>query len=177
MPQDGPVLYDRTFGFHPLVSALVLGVLSVSTGLIVYSAPAAARTDVAALAVALAGLPALLIVALVWRMRVLVTDAELRITWGLLQLIRFRFALTQLRSYRAVKFSPIVDFGGWGVRRGRRGVGCYNTRGNRGVLLEFGARRVIVGVDAPERLLEALELATALRPQPALESLGQLQGP
>lgn len=177
MPQDGPVLYDRIFGFHPLVSALVLSVLSVSTGLAIYSAPAAAREGVAALAVLLAGLPALLIVALVWRMRVLVTDSELRITWGLMQLIRFRFDLTELRSYRAVAFSPVMDFGGWGVRRGRNGVGCYNTRGNRGVLLQFGDTRFVVGVDAPERLLEALELATAQRPQPALEGLGQLQAP
>jgi hypothetical protein len=33
----------------------------------------------------------------------------------------------------SVKYSPLWDFGGWGMRRNWKGDWCYNVSGNEGV--------------------------------------------
>lgn len=53
------------------------------------------------------------------------------------------------------QFSPLRDFGGWGIRTGRNGT-CLNQRGSRGVAFEFRGRRYIIGSDYPEALLSAM---------------------
>ena len=37
-----------------------------------------------------------------------------------------------IKSIEAVKYSPIRDYGGWGIRHGFKGK-CYNVKGNLGV--------------------------------------------
>jgi hypothetical protein len=46
------------------------------------------------------------------------------------------FPFDEIVAHRAVTYRPIVDYGGWGIRRGRNGS-AYNMSGNRGVLLTF----------------------------------------
>lgn len=56
---------------------------------------------------------------------------------------------------RVVEFRPLIEYGGWGIRRGRGGY-CLNQRGNRGVRFEHAGGTYTVGSDNPERLLAAL---------------------
>lgn len=58
----------------------------------------------------------------------------------------------QVRTYR-----PILEYGGWGLRFGFYGM-AYNARGNRGVQLVLqNGRRVLIGSQQPETLLQAIQ--------------------
>lgn len=168
---DGPVFYDRIFGFHPAISAALVVAMVGTVVATVLPAITSPGNHLERGAVVLPLVILFAVLGLLWRMRVVVTATELLITWGLLQWIRFRFPLAELSEYHSVRYSPLADFGGWGIRRGRGGLGCYNTQGNLGVMFSIGNRRFIVGVSEPERLIEAVELATNKKPGEPLESV------
>ena len=62
-------------------------------------------------------------------------------------------------SCRAVRYRPIRDYGGWGVRFVADGK-AYNVSGNRGVRLEFAdGRHLLIGSRKPNDLAHAIEIA------------------
>ncbi|MBW3623816.1 MAG: hypothetical protein KY468_10465 [Armatimonadetes bacterium] len=65
-----------------------------------------------------------------------------------------------LLRWEAVTYSPLREYGGWGIRYGRNGK-AYNVSGNRGVQLEFrDGRRILIGSQRPEELAAALDRIT-----------------
>lgn len=64
-----------------------------------------------------------------------------------------------IRSYEVRTYSPIMDYGGWGIRYGLKGK-AYNISGNRGVFFEFTegqkVRKLLIGSQIPEKLAEAV---------------------
>ncbi len=53
-------------------------------------------------------------------------------------------------------YSPVLNYGGWGLRRTFKGR-AYNVSGNRGVRLDFADRRhLLIGSRRPEDLAEAV---------------------
>ncbi len=91
-------------------------------------------------------------------MTVRVSSQRVQVTFGQLDWPRWRFPVAEMRDAAVIEFSPMRDFGGWGIRGGRKGM-CLNQRGNRGVAFEFGGRRYIIGSDDPEALLSAMHTA------------------
>jgi hypothetical protein len=70
-----------------------------------------------------------------------------------------RIALRDLKQYEARNYSPIREYGGWGIRFGRKGK-AYNVSGNRGVQLELSnGARLLIGSQKPEELAEAINRA------------------
>ena len=70
-----------------------------------------------------------------------------------------RIASEEIRGYEACTYRPIKDYGGWGIRFGRKGK-AYNVSGNRGVQLEFSnGKYLLIGSQKPEELAEALSAA------------------
>ena len=90
--------------------------------------------------------------------RTAVTDTEVFVTFGaLFPLYRRRIALVDIASVEAVTYSPLREYGGWGIRGGRASM-ALNARGNRGVRLTLrDGRRVLVGSQRPGDLAEALK--------------------
>ena len=90
-------------------------------------------------------------------LRIAVTDRELVVSLGVLfPLYRRRIARAAIASAEAVTYSPIADYGGWGIKWGRGGI-ALNARGNRGVQLTLrDGRRVLIGSQKPDALAEAL---------------------
>lgn len=85
-----------------------------------------------------------------------VRDNELVVHFVLLWR-RKTIPLTGIRSADALEYSPIFDYGGWGVRRGPGGW-AYNVSGNRGVLLKFYyGKDILVGSQRAEELARAIE--------------------
>lgn len=87
----------------------------------------------------------------------------------------FRASVSDVLWCRATAYSPLRDFGGWGMRTSfrRNGMRALNGRGNRGVALEVaGGRRVLIGSDDPERLTDALS-ALGIRVLPTTHSLDE----
>ena len=165
MADTQPVLYDRTFGFGALFTAILVVAPLIAPGAILlavlHGEPlVGGARDALIISGSVAAVILFGILGLIWRMRVVVTPVELTIIWGYLGWLRCRFALANVESFQVVTFSPLRDFGGWGWRFGRDGRRCYNTRGNQGVELVIGGRGYVVGVDDPEEL--SVELETAL---------------
>jgi len=64
--------------------------------------------------------------------------------------------LSHLLSHRAVTYSPIRDYGGWGIKRGPKGT-VYSVSGDQGVRFEFEGRRdLMIGSQEARRLERAV---------------------
>jgi hypothetical protein len=64
--------------------------------------------------------------------------------------------LAEIRSVQVVTYNPVADYGGWGIRKGRRGW-AYTVSGNRGVELELSTgERLLIGSQRPDELALAI---------------------
>ena len=63
----------------------------------------------------------------------------------------------EIQSYELISYSPIGDFGGWGIRMSGRTT-AYTVGGNHGLELKLNnGKRVVIGTQRPEALQEFLE--------------------
>ena len=70
-----------------------------------------------------------------------------------------RITSDELAHYEARTYSPLREYGGWGIRYGSKGK-AYNISGNRGLQLEFSnGDRLMIGSQRPEELAQAIDLA------------------
>ncbi|MBN2109528.1 MAG: hypothetical protein JW705_00360 [Methanosarcinaceae archaeon] len=66
------------------------------------------------------------------------------------------FPFESIESCEVHKYSPLRDYGGWGIRFGPKGQ-AYNVSGNRGVLLGFkNGKKLMVGSQKPDELAGAI---------------------
>ncbi len=56
------------------------------------------------------------------------------------------------------QYSPLTEYGGWGIRLGLFGKGtAYNVSGDKGLQLEFSnKKKLLIGTNKPEELTEIL---------------------
>ena len=111
---------------------------------------------------------ALLFPLLFGRLVIKVEDNTLKINYGYIDLIKKEIPLSEIKEIRVLEYSPIRQFGGWGIRSGKfegEKTACYNLKGNRGLLLILSNKirvcfmktdRVIVGCEGAEKLKEAI---------------------
>ena len=102
------------------------------------------------------------------RLLITVEENVLRISFGYIGLIKKDIPLSYINEARVVEYRPVREFGGWGIRCGKfegQKTGCYNLRGNRGILLSLSREikvcimntsRLIIGCESPEKLKTAL---------------------
>ena len=63
-----------------------------------------------------------------------------------------------VRRCEVLIYNPIKDYGGWGIRYGKRGK-AYNVSGNRGVQIEFhSGKPLLIGSQKPEELEKAINM-------------------
>jgi hypothetical protein len=105
----------------------------------------------------LLGVVLLLGAVLTMRLSTTVTSDALSIRYGFLY--RTRIPLAEVAHAEAVEYSPIRQYGGWGVR-GTRRRRALNARGNQGVLVtRSDGSTLLIGSQRPRELLEALSRA------------------
>ena len=76
-----------------------------------------------------------------------------------------RYAWNEVAGFGAVRYRPLREFGGWGIR-GTRRHGAYNARGDAGVRLELAdGSTFLIGSQEPERLEAAIAAATGRPPR------------
>ncbi|MCU0369806.1 MAG: hypothetical protein MUC31_00165 [Bacteroidales bacterium] len=65
----------------------------------------------------------------------------------------------EISRFEVKKYSPIKDYGGWGVRYGSAKNGrAYNVSGNKGVLFELkNGKRFMLGTQNPESIRSAMD--------------------
>lgn len=124
-----------------------------------------------------AWIPSLAFVPLVWlffgRLRVAVENRVLSVRFGFWPLVHREFALERIASAVPIRYRPILNFGGWGIRRGRhdgRATLAYSLQGSTGVLLTLTAPvsglwlrtdRILIGSLDAEALADVLNAARA----------------
>jgi hypothetical protein len=61
--------------------------------------------------------------------------------------------------FEVKKYSPLKDYGGWGIRLGSFNKGkAYNVSGNQGVLIEFkNGKKFMLGTQKPSEIRSALD--------------------
>ena len=108
-----------------------------------------------ALAVGLT-LPAVLVVG-VLRMTTEVTPSEVRVWYGWLPTYRRAVPVGGIVRADVVRYRPVRDCWGWGVRKGLDGEIVLNARGDRGVRLTLAdGSRLLIGSQRPEELAAAI---------------------
>ncbi|HQA80935.1 MAG TPA: DUF6141 family protein [Methanoregulaceae archaeon] len=98
---------------------------------------------------------------LVMRLEVQVTRTDLRFRMFPLHIQWREVPLATIVKAEAVTYRPILEYGGWGIRIGKKGW-AYNVSGNRGVqvTLEDG-KSFLLGSLQPERLASAIQSGMA----------------
>ena len=109
---------------------------------------------------------------LVGGLTVRVQETGLLLHLGSVPIIRRRVPFEEILSTESVRYRPVVEFGGWGVRgRGKRKA--WTARGDRAVALELtGGRQLLVGSDHPQRLEGRIRSALADRRKLARPTAG-----
>ena len=81
--------------------------------------------------------------------------------------LKFKFyPWDSIRKSYLRKYSPLGEYGGWGLRIGSFGKGtAYNVSGNWGLQLEFtNKKKLLIGTARPEELSSTLENMGRLNP-------------
>jgi len=74
-----------------------------------------------------------------------------------------KIATEYIKEFKARSYSPLKEYGGWGIRYGRDGK-AYNVSGNRGVQLHLSdGKQLLIGSQKPDELCEALNLTLGRR--------------
>mgnify|MGYP001105476619 CR=1 FL=1 len=95
---------------------------------------------------------------LIWVFRL---ETEVRVDGVYIRCVPFhrgfkRFEAAEVSEHHARKYRPILEYGGWGIRRGWKGR-AYNVSGNEGVQLVLrDGRRVLIGSARPCELDAAI---------------------
>jgi hypothetical protein len=155
---EGRLRFEETQTF-PAWSYVVLAASALLPLALSLAAPGEGRRI--GVGVSLGTAPIMALLANLLYLRTVVDAAALTVTFGyLFPLYRRRIPLTEILRAEAVTYSPLGEYGGWGIR----GMGentALNARGNRGVRLTLAdGRRVLIGSQRPEALAAALSPPT-----------------
>jgi hypothetical protein len=159
------VLFEEEQSFRQTWVWALLGVtlllLVVPLGFVLGGAPVKPGSDPFAGVIGLAGGIAVVIGVtwLMYAMKLTVRlDAEgLHVRF--FPLVKRDIPLDEIARWEARTYRPILEYGGWGIRCGWKGM-AYNVSGNRGVQLELAnGKRLLIGSQCPEELAAAISQA------------------
>jgi hypothetical protein len=89
-------------------------------------------------------------------MRLIVEVLDDSVSIRYIPLTKFTVPLSDIQTVEARTYSPIRDYGGWGIRR-RSNRRAYNVSGNRGVELTLhDGRSIMIGSQKAEELALAI---------------------
>jgi hypothetical protein len=92
--------------------------------------------------------------------RTIATRDDIFIRWGLAGIKVLKLKTAEVDSVELQEFSPLKDFGGYGIRFNRE-MQAYYLRGSRGVKITMhNGKKYLIGSDRAERLLAVLKLLT-----------------
>lgn len=154
-------LYREQTGWAPWVYLLMWGAMG-SAALAVLLDGGASWTDPGALLGALGILASgFLIQTLFGGLTVVVEADAVRAGLGNGLIFRTRILLHEIDAMEPVTYSPIREFGGWGMRGGKQ-KRAWTARGNQALVLTLkDGRRVYLGSDDPAKLESRVRMAMA----------------
>ena len=95
--------------------------------------------------------------ALLWILRLTVVVDDHGVHIRFYPFVRRTIPLSQIQSFRARRYRPIREFGGWGIRSGLGKRSAYDAKGDLGVELYLrDTRSIMIGSQRHEELAETL---------------------
>lgn len=159
------LLFEEEQSFRqPWLWALLLGsliVLAIVFGLFLFQAPDQPGTVDGMITLGIVAVVEIGVVVLmvVLKLSVRVDNAGLHVRF--FPLVKKDIPLEQIARWEARTYNPLLEYGGWGIRYGWKGM-AYNVRGNRGVQLELtSGKRLLIGSQRSEELAAAISRAKA----------------
>ncbi|HSG48041.1 MAG TPA: hypothetical protein VLA43_09535 [Longimicrobiales bacterium] len=156
-------LYRERTGWAPWVHLLLWGAVGGSAAAILLgTTDAADQTAPGRFLAALALLGAGVLIQLLFGgLTVVVEPDAVRAGLGNGWIFRTRIPLDDVSSMEAVTYSPLKEFGGWGLRGGSR-KRAWTARGDRALVLTLqDGRKVYLGSDDPAKLESRIRMAMA----------------
>ena len=92
--------------------------------------------------------------------RISVSREHVTVKMGVLGINLLQLKTGDITAVELHEFSPLHDFGGYGIRRNSM-MQAYFLKGDRGVLLSAGGRKYLLGSDDPETLAAVIDAARA----------------
>ena len=93
-----------------------------------------------------------------FRLTTVVTDRRLVATFR--PFVSKKIDLDQIESAEAVKYSPLMDAGGWGVKHSRKFGSVLNVAGEHGVFVRYTKngkpKKMLVGSEHPGEIADAV---------------------
>ena len=86
-----------------------------------------------------------------------VTNQEISVQFIPLHRKPVMFAFSDIREHSVRTYRPIMEYGGWGIKRGIGGL-AYNVSGNKGLQLVLkDGKRILIGTQKPGQLKASIE--------------------
>ncbi|MFC1574792.1 hypothetical protein ACFL3Z_01805 [Gemmatimonadota bacterium] len=99
----------------------------------------------------------LLFYSLMGQLRTRVTEEGVLVVWGMAEVIKKRVPFEEIEGVEAVTYSPLGEFGGWGIRMGSKKKRAWTVSGNQAVRLDLREGiKLYVGSQHPARLGERI---------------------
>ena len=96
-----------------------------------------------------------LLAVLFGRLRVRVQQDALVVGFGYVDVIKKRVVYDDVQSIEPVRYSPLGEFGGWGIKWGRGDKIAWTIRGNQALVMHLkNGKHLYVGSPTPARLAE-----------------------
>lgn len=65
---------------------------------------------------------------------------------------------SQVRKYEARTYSPVAEYGGWGIRYSGTHGKAYNVSGNQGIQFELdNGKRILIGTQKADEFMRAID--------------------
>jgi hypothetical protein len=98
-------------------------------------------------------------VVLLGGLRMSVSPQRVQVRLGIFEIPILTLKIEDIEQVDVHQFSPLANFGGWGIRINRQ-MKAYYYRGNRGVkLTSKRSKQYLIGSDNPEVLAEVIRIA------------------
>jgi hypothetical protein len=144
------------FVFYDSQNPPLMMLMTIVLPLIMFVWAAVSYSEVAWVSILLA-VTGLLLILPYGGMRVMVTRNDITVRFGLFGFRILRLDIAEIISIETIEFSPLKDFGGYGIRFNRE-MKAYYLRGNRGVKLTMASgKKYLLGSDDPQLLAGVIQ--------------------
>lgn len=91
-------------------------------------------------------------------LKVIIDKDEIRLKFFPFHLSWRKYPWSSIERYEIITYHPIADYGGWGIRFGKKGK-AFNVKGNEGLLLHFrNGKQLLIGTQKASELRDYLKI-------------------
>lgn len=143
-----------------LILILSVSPLFIIFGIVMGSPDSSVRGEMPPWAlIVIIGIPVLLFLLIgTANLKTEITEDEINFQYFPFQFKRHSISWREVESAEVIKYSPIGDYGGWGLRIGPKGK-AFNVSGNMGLEMKVKnmKRPLMIGTNKPEELRQVVE--------------------